>query len=162
MQTENLPLTDPLSRFMRHVHIPWVGGCWEWTGARMADGYGNFGSGNGKTVRAHRFAYEAFVGPIPEGLCVCHHCDTPLCVNPKHLFVGTRADNAHDCIRKGRHRHGERHSGAKLTPDAVRTIRSLYSDPLCRPTLRRTADTFGVCQQTILNVVNGKVWAHVA
>ncbi|MCU0521433.1 MAG: HNH endonuclease [Anaerolineae bacterium] len=158
-----LPLTDIFSRFMGHVHIPWIGECWLWAGAKMKDGYGNF-KANGKYVRAHRFAYEHFNGPIQPGMEVCHSCDNPLCVNPKHLFQATHTDNMRDCISKSRHRHGERHSGAKLNADSVRTIRSWYADSINgeRPTLKYVADIFGVCQQTVLNVINRKVWAHVA
>ena len=129
----------------------------------MKDGYGNFKAGD-RFVRAHRYAYELVQGPIPEGYEVCHQCDTPLCVNPKHLFIATHSDNMRDCIKKRRHQHGERHRHAKLNEQAVRTIRSWYADaiPGERPTLKYVADIFGVCRQTVLNVINRKVWAHVA
>jgi hypothetical protein len=78
--------------------------CWLWTGRR--DGslrYGRTRDGEGKMGYAHRFAWRLLRGPIPKGACLCHHCDNPLCVNPAHLFLGTRADNVRDCIAKGRH-----------------------------------------------------------
>lgn len=75
-------------------------GCWLWT-SNVTRGYGQF-SFLGRPVYAHRFAWELTHGPIPEGLRVCHHCDTPLCVRPEHLFLGTQQENLADARRKGR------------------------------------------------------------
>lgn len=77
--------------------------CWEWTNKAVVDGYGVIGV-NLKQVRAHRFSYVFFVGPIPEGLFVLHKCDNRRCVNPEHLFLGTNQDNMTDKMVKGRHR----------------------------------------------------------
>lgn len=76
-------------------------GCWIWQGASFTDGYGKCGW-FGKTRRAHRVFYEVYKGAIPEGLLVLHKCDTPLCVNPDHLWLGTQNDNSRDMISKGR------------------------------------------------------------
>jgi len=77
-------------------------GCWIWTGAPCTKGkYGHLNIG-GKYKRAHRIAYELFIGPIPKKLHVLHNCDTPLCVNPDHLFVGTQYENLADMTNKGR------------------------------------------------------------
>jgi len=77
-------------------------GCWLWKGGLSGSGYGNFWS-DGKTVRAHRYAWEITHGrPVPEGLYVLHRCDTPRCCNPEHLFVGTLRDNSRDMAAKGR------------------------------------------------------------
>lgn len=79
--------------------------CWLWT-ASTVRGYGQFhvayADGIAQHLSAHRYAWEHFNGPIPDGLSVLHRCDQPLCVNPIHLFLGTQSDNLHDASRKGR------------------------------------------------------------
>jgi hypothetical protein len=80
-------------------------GCWLWRAAFDSDGYGKFqypGPDGQVYVRAHRWAYEHFVGPIPVGHVVMHRCDTPSCVNPDHLDVGTPLQNNDDKLAKGR------------------------------------------------------------
>lgn len=78
-------------------------GCWIFTGAWDGGGYGMVSTTHGQApAKAHRVIYEAEVGPIPEGMHVCHRCDTPPCVNPAHLFAGTVSDNLRDASAKGR------------------------------------------------------------
>ena len=88
-------------RLTKYTPVPETG-CWLWTGAWDTRGYGKFKVTNSATGKAHRFFYKQMVGPIPDGMLVCHRCDTPSCVNPVHLFLGTAADNAEDKRRKGR------------------------------------------------------------
>jgi hypothetical protein len=82
-------------------------GCWEWSRTRHSKGYGN-ASRNNKSIRAHRYAYEIWNGPIPDGMMVLHSCDNPPCCNPDHLRLGTAHDNMMDAIRRGRAAHLKR------------------------------------------------------
>jgi len=121
-----------LERFWSRVSRPSEQACWLWTGStRGADGhkYGGFSSG-GKTVGAHRYSWELANGTIPDGMLVCHKCDTPLCVNPSHLFIGSCKDNVQDMHAKGRARKliGENHPMAKLSESDVSKIRAMRKD----------------------------------
>ena len=105
-------------------------GCWIWTGSLSNSGYARLSSFhssalNRRFVKAHRVAWILFRGEIPGGLCVLHKCDTPSCVNPNHLFLGTRGDNTADMDRKNRRVvcMGENHPCTKLSDNDVRSIR---------------------------------------
>jgi hypothetical protein len=80
-------------------------GCWLWTGAVGDSGYGQLLIA-GRLVGAHRYSYAMVNGPIPGAMEVLHKCDTPPCVNPAHLFLGTQAENIQDMFNKGRARPG--------------------------------------------------------
>lgn len=75
--------------------------CWLWRGSKHS-GYGVINVPGRGRPRAHRLSYEMAIGPIPDGLLVCHTCDIRECVRPEHLFLGTAKDNTADCIAKGR------------------------------------------------------------
>lgn len=162
--------------------------CWRWLGS-PAGRYGQIKrTRDHLPVGVHRISYELAYGSIPTGLFVLHRCDTPLCVRPTHLFLGTQADNVNDARAKGRlatgdrngartkpeqrqrgadhwqHRtpekaaRGERSGGSKLTADKVRDIRQLRSEGW---TLEALASEYGVRIGTIHFVVTRKTWAHV-
>lgn len=92
---------SPMSRITGRYEVT-DAGCWKWTGLINRAGYGYLSFGRRKHM-AHRFVYEQLVGPIPDGMILCHKCDNPPCVNPEHLFLGTDAMNAKDKSAKGRH-----------------------------------------------------------
>ena len=129
--------------------------CINWQGA-LSHGYG-WMTIHGKQVRAHRFYYEKYVGPIPDGMEVCHHCDNPRCINTNHLFVGTHQDNMRDARLKGRFKSGagELNHRAKLSQEQVDLIRA-------RATLgenqRWLAVEYGVGKIQINRIVTNKAW----
>lgn len=133
--------------------------CWPWRGNKPGGRHGHFSLGQG-TVKAHRWMYEAIVGPIPEGLVVRHRCDNPPCVNPLHLEVGTSADNARDRSERGRaaNRQGENHPLAKLTAPDVIEIRRLAS---MGHTQAAISERFGVRRGQIGKIVTRINWRHV-
>src|SRR3990167_9075269 len=136
--------------------------CWLWAGTPtvrrdLRYSYGRFRFA-GKVRRAHRVSWELANGSIPDGLFVCHHCDTPLCVRPDHLFLGTRADNFDDMRAKGRNSKGSRISRV-LTEVDVAAIRRSYADGTRQ---RALAADYGVSPVTIHQIVHRTSWRHVA
>jgi len=100
-----------------------MSGCWLWPASTTPNGYGQFGP-IGSHRLAHRFSWEIYKGKIPDGMCVCHHCDVTSCVNPDHLFLGTYSDNMRDMVKKKRGPQakkthcpqGHPYSGSNLVP----------------------------------------------
>lgn len=146
-------------RFWEKVSPEPMSGCWLWTGS-WANGYGDI-LVNGKVQRAHRVAWQLLRGPIPVGQHVLHRCDTPPCVNPSHLFLGTALDNITDMVTKGRNEpcRGERNGRAKLSATAVTTIRARVA---AGETQRALAREYGMHYQTIYYIVNRKLWSRNA
>lgn len=143
-------------------------GCWEYTGALAASGYGAI-SFRGESATTHRTAYELFIGPVPEGLHVCHHCDNRSCFNPEHLFAGTAAENNADMDAKGRanrvgvprqptyseRARGEENGEAKLTEEQVYAIRAATGS------YEAIAERFDVSKALIGRIRRGEIWRHL-
>ena len=148
-------------RFWKNVDRKEYDECWNWLGHFKTGGYGSIcddrARGN-KTIRAHRLSYRIHFGEIPDGLWVLHKCDNKKCVNPHHLFVGTRQDNVDDMCAKGRNYRvsGEDSACAKLTRESVREIRKLYSSG--NHTYFSLSALFGVAWQTIGHIVRFRTW----
>lgn len=155
------PKRPLMERFEEKVELVPFSACHWWAGAQQPQGYGQIRI-DGESPGAHRVAYELYIGPIPEhdsshGMCVCHSCDNPSCVNPAHLYLGTNKDNMDDRDRKGRQQKGERHYLAKLTVKNVLEIRKMAGSQ----TLSYIANIFGVGQTAISYVISRKTWKHV-
>ncbi len=140
----------PVARFMAKVAVPSSPRkCWQWLGAGKGNGYGSFNL-DGTAQAAHHVAYLLFCGAIPAGLEVCHSCDNRACVNPDHLFLGTRADNMVDCKMKGRTAgHHRKH----LKEHQVQEIRRLLGRG---ERVAKVVQITGVSHSVISNIKEGK------
>ncbi len=121
--------------------------CWLWTASANELGYGTI-LVNGICTLAHRVSWQLYRGEIPNGLCVLHRCDTPACVNPDHLFLGTSRDNTIDMLKKGR-------GGKKLTVDQVKRIRADNRRPYL------IAKDYGIDATNISMIQKRKQWRYV-
>ncbi len=133
--------------------------CWLWQAG--GDPYGVIGRG-GKgagQVYVHRLSWELHYGPVPPDLCVCHQCDTPLCVNPEHLFLGTHEDNQRDKVEKRRHGHGETHHMVALGAAQVIEMRRLWADGGL--TQAQIAERFQTTKGNVSQIVRGKRWREL-
>lgn len=151
---------EPLHvRFSRKYQVDDTTGCWVWTASILQTGYGQI-QVDGRPMKAHRLSWILARGPIPDGLCVCHRCDNPKCVNPDHLFLGTAAENTADRHAKGRSAMGPGSGTAKLNEQTVAEIRRLYTRYGHVNNSVHLARRFGVAHSTIGRIVRGERWTH--
>jgi hypothetical protein len=149
-----------ISRFISKINIiPGLGlngDCWEWKGSLDKNGYGK-SSYRKFSVRATKFGYELFTNKlVPKGLCICHKCDNPRCVNPYHLFIGTSQDNMIDKVNKRRQASGVGTGHAVLTKDIVVEIRDLYNNHNYK--LKQLRDKFLVSESNLSQIINNTIW----
>lgn len=153
------PETPVAERLWRRVRKGGGDSCWEWTGCKLATGYGSIGSrSGGPRLVTHRVAWEDANGPIPPGVFVLHHCDNRACVRPSHLFLGSKADNTRDMLSKGRECSGERSPHARLTAGQVRVIRAAYRGG---SSLTELARAFAIVVSQIHAIVNHRAWRRL-
>lgn len=149
-----------IERFLSKVEKIPFHECWEWAGCKTHQGYGRFWL-NGKINESHRASYEIHNGPIINDLCVLHKCDNRSCVNPRHLFLGTRTDNHKDMMKKGRNiaSCGEKNGFSKLKEFQVLEIRKAYKEKTL--STRKLAKKYGVSKFAIDCVIYRKRWQHI-
>lgn len=157
------------------VKVKKTSSCWLWIGAKRGGmcPYGNIRFGK-KRKLSHRISYEIYKGKIPNGLFVLHKCDNPICVNPKHLFLGTWDDNNKDRKTKGRSATGNAH-GFKLHPEAVAKGEDSASSKLTniqvleirrkyipwKMTMNNLAKIYNVTDGTINGIIHRHTWKHI-
>lgn len=144
------PKPDTKKEFLKRVSIG--DDCWQWMGAGSQSGYGNLHTVDGNRY-AHRISYEIFKGPITDGLYVLHSCDNRMCVNPKHLSLGTHADNQLDKLRRGRTPRNEAHWNCKIPKERIPEVFAMRKSGMSQTAIGKV---FGVGQDQISRIVNRK------
>ena len=132
--------------------------CWLWTGQLGTKGYGQFRDGSGAWWLPHRLSWAIANKADPGRLYVCHKCDVPACVNPKHMYLGTPQDNNSDRVQKG-HQHdacGERNSQARLTRQQVVEIRNEYTSS--NTTIADLARKHRLSVGAVRSMLRGQTW----
>ncbi len=129
--------------------------CWLWTKSTNSAGYGVIKVYKGNMILSHRLSYEINTGEIPPGKHVLHRCDNPLCVNPKHLFLGSDDDNAKDKVSKGRQMKGEKNWNAILTQQQANEIRE------AKGTHQEIANKFKIGRTHVTRIKLRELWKEI-
>lgn len=170
LESQNLSSDFP-ERFWKYVNkkssvpefMPHLGPCWLWTGSDDGRDYGYIYRGKlrFRCIRTHVASWILNRGPIPKGLQVMHLCNVPLCVNPKHLRLGTHAENMRYMAECGRSTAGEKSPSAKLTEADVLEIRKLYLLGKRHGIQIELATQFGIDASHICRIVHNQYWKHL-
>ena len=145
-----------ITRFQKRIELDLLEGCWLWKGgSKGKTGYGSFWF-KGKSGTAHQASYDHWNGKVPQGLQIDHLCRNRKCVNPAHLYLGTQKDNLADAVKIGRIGiFGEKNGAAKLRVSDIPIIRKSAQDGCVHKII---AERFGVCRQTIDQIIRGETW----
>jgi len=159
MSTPEIYTEADIERFHKYFVVGGPDDCWNWTGNHNGKMNRASFSFDGHMMLAARFAFYIATGIWPGEWMVCHTCDNALCVNPKHLWLGTQKENMRDMVVKGRAAQGAANGSAKLTEDDVREIRSKYHTG--KWTQKQLAEEYSTNQVHIGEIVNRKNWRHI-
>ena len=150
-----------IERFWLKVDVYGFDDCWEWNSHKNTYGYGLMRIHGKHRLATHVLFYLRKSYWPPKGRTANHHCDNPGCLNPKHLYLGTKKSNARDREQRcrGNHSKGEQNGQAKLTERQVHKIKRLVVQG--NTTQAKMGKMFGVSQSTISVIVNSKQWRHI-
>ena len=152
-----LPLSEKvLSSFYRMTKKDVEENCWLWSGKKNRWGYGKQKIG-GKEYIASRLSWYIHNGKDPKSLEVCHRCNNPSCVNPKHLYLGTHAENLRDAGIDGLMPRGSKNPGSKLTEDQVDELKRLSKSGMSS---RKLSLLFPITPRSIRRIVSGARWKY--
>ena len=150
------------TRFWQKVKVAGKNDCWEWTGAKDRKSYGKIKirSIRNSPISAHRLSalWAGVISDLNDGSDVCHSCDNPSCVNPSHLWRGTRKQNLQDMAQKGRATTGSRNGASVLDEEKVAAIRKMLKTGVPQ---KKIAQSFGVGVMTVNHIALGRTWRHV-